>query len=203
MVDDPVIPQDRSYYPYPENWGTIRKQIKRRDNYGCQLCGAKGSPESDIELHVHHIIPKSDGGSHFEENLLTLCWYCHNEQHYATISRNKPQKLPGGWGPNAGDRIPNNRGQMWPIETYREGDVVRQFHSESDQKEDTKTVENNIEATVSDDSNSGEAIIGLIFLIVIISISDIGLAYVVRIVLPSWDHYSIIMYLIEIVMDNL
>ena len=41
----------------------------------CVACGATG------ELHFHHLIPKSKGGSDEESNLLTLCHECHAKIH--------------------------------------------------------------------------------------------------------------------------
>jgi len=56
----------------------IRESILERDNRECQGC-ARGS--SNVQLHVHHRTPKSDGGSDEEQNLLTLCKDCHNTIH--------------------------------------------------------------------------------------------------------------------------
>jgi len=53
-----------------------RKLILERDGYRCTRCGA-----SDTILHIHHIIPFSEGGSNAPENLATLCIRCHAEEH--------------------------------------------------------------------------------------------------------------------------
>lgn len=37
----------------------------------CERCG------STINLHPHHIIPRSAGGGDEDDNLLTLCFRCH------------------------------------------------------------------------------------------------------------------------------
>lgn len=66
---------------YPEDWDSRRRRVYRRDNHQCQKCNAKGGPRGDVELHAHHITPKSQGGSHELSNLETLCKSCHASAH--------------------------------------------------------------------------------------------------------------------------
>lgn len=66
---------------YPDDWDSRRKSVYARDGHKCQNCGAKGGPIGNTELHCHHIVPKSEGGSHDKSNLTTLCHDCHNEVH--------------------------------------------------------------------------------------------------------------------------
>lgn len=61
---------------YPSNWNEIRKGILNRDGHECTRCGT-----SDDQLHVHHIEPVSEGGSHSPKNLKTLCHSCHEKVH--------------------------------------------------------------------------------------------------------------------------
>lgn len=61
---------------YPSNWNSIRKDILERDGYQCTECGT-----SKEQLHVHHITPVSEGGSHSPKNLRTLCHSCHEDIH--------------------------------------------------------------------------------------------------------------------------
>lgn len=51
------------------------KEIKQIDGDKCKICGS-----IDI-LNVHHISPKSLGGSNESENLITLCKSCHLFMH--------------------------------------------------------------------------------------------------------------------------
>ena len=52
-----------------------RRAVYRRDGYQCALC-------SGIEgLQIHHAIPRSQGGTDYIENLVTLCWRCHAAVH--------------------------------------------------------------------------------------------------------------------------
>ena len=66
---------------YPSDWDTRRKKVYKRDNYRCQNCGVCGGPKGNAELHAHHIVPKSNGGSHKLSNLQTVCSACHNAVH--------------------------------------------------------------------------------------------------------------------------
>ena len=71
-----LLPPGSPESPYPENWHELSKNIKKRDGYRCTECEAV-----DVELHVHHVQPLSQGGSNEFENLITLCDYCHKERH--------------------------------------------------------------------------------------------------------------------------
>lgn len=66
---------------YPGDWNSRRKRVYKRDNYACQNCGAKGGHKGDAEIHAHHVVPKSKGGSHRESNLITVCKECHYAIH--------------------------------------------------------------------------------------------------------------------------
>ena len=54
---------------------TTRKAIYRRDGFACALCG------DPRHLQIHHVIPRSQGGSDFPENLICLCSSCHALAH--------------------------------------------------------------------------------------------------------------------------
>jgi DNA invertase Pin-like site-specific DNA recombinase len=44
-----------------------------------KFCAACGDAKSSLEYH--HLIPKSEGGTDDETNLLTLCFQCHGKVH--------------------------------------------------------------------------------------------------------------------------
>lgn len=70
--------------PYPPDWDTRRRQVYQNDDYECQNCGVMGGEgvqSDDIELHAHHIVPISKGGTHDMSNLKTLCVSCHDAVH--------------------------------------------------------------------------------------------------------------------------
>ncbi len=53
------------------SWREIRQEALRRDNHRCQVCGKEHSDQ------VHHVIPRSQGGTNDLLNLITLCGQCH------------------------------------------------------------------------------------------------------------------------------
>ena len=63
------------YEQYPDNWEDIRRTVLKRDDYRCANC------QSTENLHVHHIVPLSVGGSNELSNLKTLCKACHTKLH--------------------------------------------------------------------------------------------------------------------------
>lgn len=52
-----------------------RREVYRRDGYACALCS------DPRHLQIHHYIPRSEGGSDSEMNLITLCHVCHAMAH--------------------------------------------------------------------------------------------------------------------------
>jgi 5-methylcytosine-specific restriction endonuclease McrA len=54
-----------------ETW----RRVLERDGERCQRCGAEDG------LHVHHIVFRSQGGTHDEDNLVTVCNNCHEDIH--------------------------------------------------------------------------------------------------------------------------
>lgn len=65
---------------YGPNWQTIREAVRKRDQFQCQVCGAK---ESNRQHDVHHKIPfrafTSKDEANRLENLTTLCQTCHHK----------------------------------------------------------------------------------------------------------------------------
>ncbi|QLH74114.1 MAG: HNH endonuclease [Methanomassiliicoccales archaeon] len=71
-------------------WNKIKKAILRRDRYTCQECGRthRERTEKDkgtIVLEVHHIVPRSLGGTDHPGNLKSLCKQCHRKYTDAII----------------------------------------------------------------------------------------------------------------------
>lgn len=64
--------------PYPVDWtNTLRRSIRERDKYTCQLCS---NQQSSIAFHIHHI--DYDKKNCNPNNLITLCIHCHIKTNY-------------------------------------------------------------------------------------------------------------------------
>jgi predicted restriction endonuclease len=74
---------------YPPDWDSRRKRVYERDNYKCQNCGRSGENNQDINLHAHHIVPKSKGGTHKKSNLISICEACHDAIHNSKMAPTK------------------------------------------------------------------------------------------------------------------
>lgn len=56
-------------------WNKARQQVLERDKHTCQMCGCT----AESKLHIHHIMKRSEGGTDFLDNLLTVCSGCHKK----------------------------------------------------------------------------------------------------------------------------
>ena len=56
---------------------SLRYDVMKRDHFKCVLCGKSPANDPNIELHVDHIVPYSEGGETVLENLQTLCSECN------------------------------------------------------------------------------------------------------------------------------
>ena len=71
LVTSPVQAQS------PE-WTKVREGVLLRDNHRCVECGVQcGRADAD----VHHLLPRSAGGTDEPSNLVTLCDGCHAAHH--------------------------------------------------------------------------------------------------------------------------
>jgi len=64
---------------YPADWPQISEAVKERDRHRCQMCGA--GKDSGLQLHAHHLVRLSVGGTSDLHNLVTLCENCHANVH--------------------------------------------------------------------------------------------------------------------------
>lgn len=60
----------------------VRQKVLDRDNNQCVVCGTSG----ENRLHLHHIVYRSQGGDHSEDNLATVCHSDHDRIHAGVIS---------------------------------------------------------------------------------------------------------------------
>lgn len=52
-----------------------RREVFIRDNYTCQYCGRFGS-----DLTIDHVVPRSKGGQHTWDNLVSACKTCNHRK---------------------------------------------------------------------------------------------------------------------------
>ena len=64
-----------------EAYAQLCRRVLERDGWRCQKCG-RGS-----ELQVHHLRFRSALGDDDIENLITLCFSCHEKIHRSIDSR--------------------------------------------------------------------------------------------------------------------
>ncbi len=58
-----------------------RRNVLKRDNHTCQYCG------STKRLTIDHVVPRSHGGSHSWENVVTACEPCNSYKGDKALSR--------------------------------------------------------------------------------------------------------------------
>ncbi len=68
----PAATTERNDEELPEE---TREQVLRRDKHRCGNC------DNHLDVEVHHIQFRSDGGSNDPDNLITLCPICHASVH--------------------------------------------------------------------------------------------------------------------------
>lgn len=56
---------------------SLRYDVLKRDNFKCVKCGRTPANNSEVQLHVDHVIPWSRGGETVVDNLQTLCAECN------------------------------------------------------------------------------------------------------------------------------
>jgi len=67
----------KSFEIYPVDWNkTLKRSIRERDHYVCQLCS---EPQGDEALSVHHIDKIKENCN--PDNLISLCRKCHRYVH--------------------------------------------------------------------------------------------------------------------------
>ncbi len=74
--------------PPDYRWNLISEAVLFRDDYTCRVChrssfssvrSQKAYSRIHLNIQVHHIIPRSSGGSNNFKNLITLCEDCHKK----------------------------------------------------------------------------------------------------------------------------
>ena len=74
-----------------------RREVFVRDRYTCQYCGA-----SHGDLTLDHVIPRSKGGAHTWENLVTACRPCNHRKGGKTVNEARMKLMQMPFEPRAG-----------------------------------------------------------------------------------------------------
>jgi hypothetical protein len=92
QVSDSVSERQRQQKIFDDEFLEIRTEVLKRDNYRCVNCGMTGK-----ELHVHHVVSRSEGGTNDLSNLVTLCSDCHSKQdakgHFLIQANNQEDEI--------------------------------------------------------------------------------------------------------------
>ena len=71
-----LLKEDRNDQEVPDE---TRDEVLRRDNHQCRNCNCH------LDVQVHHVLPRSQGGSNLSHNLVTLCGICHASAHRSLL----------------------------------------------------------------------------------------------------------------------
>ena len=73
---------------------SVKVAVADRDSAGgwpcCILCGRPAPFSNPLAFSCAHYIARSQGGLGIEENILTLCWSCHQEYDGARRKELRP-----------------------------------------------------------------------------------------------------------------
>ncbi len=74
-----------------------RREIFLRDNYTCQYCGIRNR-----DLTIDHVVPRSRGGAHNWENVVTACRACNHRKGGNLVQESRLRLLTEPQEPRAG-----------------------------------------------------------------------------------------------------
>ena len=103
------------------DWRKIREGILRRDNFKCVECE---KPCGRGEADIHHLLPRSAGGSDEPSNLVTLCDGCH-AAHHPKLAAGLARRAIERWAVRLA-RWLDRRGEI-PEESQSFGPALRLF----------------------------------------------------------------------------
>ncbi|HDV6014277.1 TPA: HNH endonuclease [Staphylococcus pseudintermedius] len=92
---------DRKRFYKTSEWKGLRKQRLIKDNYECQWCKNKGKvvTNNDTRLIVHHkqeVKDRPDLALDID-NLVTVCFECHEKHHDRNIYKRNKTKWKDEW----------------------------------------------------------------------------------------------------------
>lgn len=91
-----------------------RREIFARDEHACQYCGTRSG-----DMTIDHIIPRSRGGVHSWDNLVTACRPCNHRKGGKTLTEARMRLRHEPYEPRPGAyytiqrRVPASTKEMW------------------------------------------------------------------------------------------
>ncbi len=79
--EPPSVVALKSYIPTPDRVPFTRMNLFVRDEFKCQYCGRKHSPE---DLTFDHVIPRAHGGLTTWDNIVAACVPCNSRKGHRT-----------------------------------------------------------------------------------------------------------------------
>jgi hypothetical protein len=73
-VDARKLPKD-AFQKAPTR--KLRMKVLKRDSYRCIICGQRPADDVNVQLNLHHVRPRENGGLTVEKNLISICQTCH------------------------------------------------------------------------------------------------------------------------------
>lgn len=76
----PLAKRGKKGREYEKELNMMRKEVRKRDGDRCLLC-------LQPYHEVHHIVPRSAGGTNDLDNLCCLCWECHHTRAHGSNAK--------------------------------------------------------------------------------------------------------------------
>lgn len=87
-TDEPDSPSNDEGDQSPSLTPSVREFLRQDRGNECELCGTKDTDgDEEVDLEIHHRVPKSEGGTDQPSNLMLVCQQCHQRHHGNTPSK--------------------------------------------------------------------------------------------------------------------
>jgi 5-methylcytosine-specific restriction endonuclease McrA len=84
-TDDTDTPESDDVDRTPSLTPSVREFLRQDRGNECELCGTNDA-DGEVDLEIHHRVPKSEGGTDQPSNLMLVCRQCHQRHHGNTPS---------------------------------------------------------------------------------------------------------------------
>jgi RecQ family ATP-dependent DNA helicase len=104
-----------------DDWKQTRRVVLQRDGFKCVSCSTK---VTSAEADVHHLLPRSMGGSDEPSNLVTLCDGCH-AAHHPNLAGGLARRLIERWAMRLARWLDEEAGDLETTMNF--GPILRLF----------------------------------------------------------------------------